>query len=155
MNWGARRPEKVDPVILERIRPVEVPVLTEVKRRLGREDVAGALRYAYPKVVEDLARAYQVTIPPGFSHEEIVARGFTEPMRPLLDFFEKLYRLYSPVRYGERPAPGAPQEVLELLQSLYGAEPMWRLYVTEAVRPPPRAESSPTAAAASPRSTEG
>jgi len=44
--------------VVEKIRPVEVPVLTETKRRLGRGEVAQALRYAYPQVVADLERAY-------------------------------------------------------------------------------------------------
>ena len=154
MKWGSRPPEPADPIVLERIRPVEVPVLTEVKRLLGRGDVAGALRYAYPKVVEDLARAYRTNLPAGFSHEDILSRGFTEEMRPLLEFFDRLYRLYMPVRYGNRPAPGAPDEVLELLQSLYGAEPMWRLYVADAVPTPDRARSAAPEGSLPTRSTE-
>jgi hypothetical protein len=130
VKWFGRAEPPPPPVVLERIRPVEVPVLTELKRLLGREDPAGALRYAYPKVVEDLARAYGVAIPVGLTHEEIVRRAFTEAMRPQLDFFDRLYRLYAPVRYGERAPPAGAEEIFETVQSLYAAEPMWRLYVT-------------------------
>jgi hypothetical protein len=123
------RAPPTDPVVLDRIRAIEVPVLTEVKRRLGRQDLAGAVLYAYPAVVEDLARAYGVELPPGYSHEEILRRGFTSEMAPLADFFDRLYRLYAPVRYGGRSPPGTGEDLLELLQSLYAADPMWRLYV--------------------------
>jgi hypothetical protein len=130
--------------VLERIRPVEVPILTEAKRRLARGDVGGALRYAYPRVLDDLGRAYDVEFPPGFSHEEIVGRAFTEPMQPLRVFFDGLYQLYAPVRFGGSALPGRSNEVLEMLRSLYAAEPMWRLYVR-----PREPERAPPAGAAS------
>ncbi|MHB8352574.1 MAG: hypothetical protein ACYDFT_07820 [Thermoplasmata archaeon] len=128
--WHRAEPVR-DPVVTERIRGVEVPVLTDAKRRLLRRDVAGALRDAYPKLLEDLQRAYGVEFPPGYSHEEILARGFTEPMRPLTEFFDRLYRLYAPVRFGGRMPDDRGDEVLELLRSLYSPEPMWRLYLSE------------------------
>jgi hypothetical protein len=131
MSWRSRRDGEPDPVVfVDRIRAVEVPVLTEAKRRLVRGDVPGALRFAYPKVLEDLGRAFGTPIPEGFSHEEIVDRGFTPEMAPLVDFFDRLYALYAPARFGTGPPPDSGDEVLELLQSLYSAEPMWRLYVT-------------------------
>jgi hypothetical protein len=125
-----RRGEPAPVVVLDRIRPVEVPVLTEVKRRLGRNDIAGALLLAYPAVVADLGRAYGVDFPEGFSHEEILAKRFNEAMSPMAEFFDRLYRLYAPVRFGGQLPPGSADVVLELVQSLYSAEPMWRLYVT-------------------------
>jgi hypothetical protein len=127
-GWRRRRD---DILVRERVRPVEVPVLTETKRLLGRDEVAGALEYAYPIVVRDLERAYGVAFPEGYTHEEIVLHGFTEEMRPLAEFFDRLYRLYAPVRYGHRPPPGSADDVLELLQSLYSPLPMWRLYLAE------------------------
>ncbi len=151
MRWWDRRPPATPPVVIERIRPVEVPVLTEVKRRLGREELAQAVLYAYPKVVEDLARGYGVEIPPGYSHEEILTKCFTETMVPWAGFFDRLYRIYAPIRYGERAPTGTPEDLLELLQSLYGAEPMWRLYVASATGPtnggtlpPKNGSASPT-----------
>jgi hypothetical protein len=125
-----RRSNSPPVVMLDRIRPVEVPILTEVKRRLGRNDVAGALLLAYPKVVEDLGRAYGVEFPEGYSHEEILEKRFNAEMRPMAEFFDRLYRLYAPVRFGKRPNPGSGDLVLELMQSLYSAQPMWHLYVT-------------------------
>jgi hypothetical protein len=117
--------------VRELLRPIEVPVLTEVKRRLAHDQVAAALEYAYPQVLTDLQRAYGVEFPPGFSHEDIVDRGFSEPMQPFRVFIDRLYRLYAPVRYGHRAPPGTGEEVLELVQSLYSPEPMWRLYVID------------------------
>lgn len=137
-GWRRAVPAR-DPVPTERIRGVEVPVLTDAKRRMLQQDVAGALRNAYPKLLEDLQRAYGVEFPPGFSHEEILARGFTEPMRPLTEFFDRFYRLYAPVRFGGRMPDDRGNEVLELLRSLYSPEPMWRLYLSDGRRPEPRA----------------
>jgi hypothetical protein len=137
-----------DPRVVDRFRAVEVPVLTEAKRHLVRGDVKGALLYAYPKVIEDLGRAYGATFPGGFSHEEILARGFTPEMGPLVDFFDRLYHLYAPARFGNGPNGGSGDEVLELLQSLYAAEPMWRLYVT------PGAGADPAPAPAPPMGAE-
>jgi hypothetical protein len=131
MTGRFRRPEPTSSlVVVDRIRAVEVPVLTETKRRIVRGDVGGALLYAYPKVVEDLGRAYGTTFPEGFAHEEIVARAFTAEMAPLREFFDQLYRWYAPVRFGRNPSAEAGEAVVGLLQSLYAAEPMWRLYVT-------------------------
>ncbi|HEV2318083.1 MAG TPA: hypothetical protein VGV89_11010 [Thermoplasmata archaeon] len=129
MKWPFAASPSTDPIVLERIRPVEVPPLTEAKRYLVRNDVAGALLYAYPQVVADLGRAYGIEFPEGFSHEDLVAQGFSEEMRPLVAFFDELYRLYAPVRYGGRRPEGTGDAVLELLQSLYSPEPMWRPYV--------------------------
>ncbi len=148
MRWRHRAAPAPETVVTERIRGVEVPVLTEAKRRLLRRDAAGALREAYPRLLEDLQRAYGVEFPPGYAHEEILALGFTEPMRPLAEFFDRFYRLYAPVRYGGRTADGAGDEVLELLRSLYSPEPMWRLYLAEGGRrpaPPPAAETGGSA----------
>jgi hypothetical protein len=130
MNWFSRTPEPIAPILVDRIRPVEVPVITESKLLLGRQDLSGALLYAYPRVVEDLARAYRLELPPGFSHEEIVMRKLSGPLGPIAEFFDRLYRLYAPVRYGSRLTSAGADEILGLLQSLYSTEPMWRLYVT-------------------------
>ncbi|HKV90112.1 MAG TPA: hypothetical protein VJQ43_02820 [Thermoplasmata archaeon] len=137
MRSPFRKPDPTGPLVQDRIMAVEVPVLTEVKRRLGRNDVAGALLYVYPKVLEDLGRAYAAEFPPGYAHEEILAHGFTGTMAPQAEFFERLYRLYAPVRYGHRLAPGSGREVLEIVKSLYAAEPMWRLYLTHLAPPAP------------------
>jgi hypothetical protein len=117
-------------VVVDRIRAVEVPVVTEAKRYVVRGEVGAALRYAYPKVVEDLSRAYGTELPEGYSHEELLARSFTPEMAPLVDFFHRLYVLYAPARFGDGAPAESGDEALGLLQSLYAAEPMWRLYVT-------------------------
>ena len=118
------------PAVQDRIRAIEVPVLTEVKRRIGRGDVSGALLYAYPKVLEDLPRAYGIEVAAGDVHEELMGRRVTPEMAPVAEFFDRLYTLYAPVRFGERPANGSSKDLVEVLKSLYAAEPMWRLYLT-------------------------
>ncbi|MGI0052671.1 MAG: hypothetical protein ACRECR_00215 [Thermoplasmata archaeon] len=146
-----RRAEPVrEAIVTERIRGVEVPVLTETKRRLLRGEVAEALRYAYPRVVADLERAYGVEFPPGFSHEEILERGFTEPMRPLTEFFDRFYRYYAPVRFGGRAPSSEGDQVLEIVRSLYSSEPMWRLYLSDGFSTAPPYETAPTETAREP-----
>jgi hypothetical protein len=132
VSWFSR-PEDAPPApqAPDRVRAIEVPVLTELKRRLGHDDLAGALLYVYPKVVEDLARAYGADVPAGYSHEEIVARKLAGPMGTQVEFLDRLYRMYAPVRYGQGPSPGTGDEILEIVQSLYAPEPMWRLYLTD------------------------
>ncbi|MCI4340810.1 MAG: hypothetical protein L3K11_00300 [Thermoplasmata archaeon] len=131
--------------MIEKFRPVEVPVLTETKRRLAKGQVGEALRLAYPQVITDLQRAYHRPFAVGWTHEEIIRYGFQPEMEPLLDFFEELWRLYEPFRFGDRAPPPEGRAVLELLVSLYAAAPMWRLYV-EPARPGTETEpSSPLA----------
>ena len=127
--FGRGRPG-TEATVGDRYRPVEVPILTEAKRRAAVGDLGGALRYAYPRVLADLERAFEVEFPPGFSHEEIVERAFTPAMAPLRVFLDQLYRMYAPARYGGAgPPAGSAEELVELLKSLYAADPMWRLYV--------------------------
>ncbi|HEV2448945.1 MAG TPA: DUF4129 domain-containing protein [Thermoplasmata archaeon] len=144
---GARADPEIR--VVERIRAVEVPVLTETKRRLGRGETGAAVRYAYPQVVADLERAYGRPFAVGWTHEEILRVGFQPEMEPLREFFEALWRLYEPFRYGDRAPPPDGRQVLELLQSLYAAPPMWRLYLASAApeEAAPRegtAENAPT-----------
>lgn len=136
MSWFWRHEEPPVIVVADRIRPVEVPVLTELKRLLGHGDVSRALLYVYPRVLTDVARAYDAEVPEGYSHEEIVAQRLAAPMGTQVEFLDRLYRMYAPVRYGRGPAPGTGDEVLELVQSLYAPERMWRLYLTEVPRSP-------------------
>lgn len=130
--WGRRRRAGADegPPYLERFRSVELPILTETKRRIYRGDVAGALRYAYPLVLEDLQKAYGLSFPPEWTHEEILRLGLPRGAGPVEEFLPRLYRLYAPARYGlARTSPAVDgAEAVELLRSIYSVAPMWRLY---------------------------
>jgi hypothetical protein len=129
-GWLSFRRAPTPPEYLERLRPVELPILTETKRRIFRGDVAGALRYAYPLVLEDVQKAYGVTFPPEWTHEEILRHGIPAQAGPIAEFLGQLYRLYAPARYsdGAGLAPEAGMEAIELLRSIYAFAPMWRLY---------------------------
>lgn len=123
------------PVILETIRPLEVPVITEAKRRDGLGDRAGAIRYAYAAVLGDLERAFGLRFPPHWTHEEIVEKGMRPEMAPIPDFLRRLLALYEPVRYGDSPRDlGDP---VELLVSIYSHRAMWGLYADRRRAPPP------------------
>lgn len=127
-RWWGRRSPAIE--LRERLRPIELPILTETKRRIYGGDVAGALRYAYPLVLEDLQRAYGVEFPPEWTHEEILRTGLPPGAGPIGDFLPRLYRLYGRARYG-RGAPIPERdglEAIELLRSIYAFAPMWRLY---------------------------
>ncbi len=129
-SWwlGRRGPDPAGPQLL--LRPVELPVLTETKRRIYRGNVAEALRYAYPIVLEDLQQAYGVQFPAEWTHEEILRLGLPPAAGPLSEFLARFYRLYGPARYapGATLPPEAGNEAIELLRSIYAFAPMWRLY---------------------------
>ncbi|HEY6237708.1 MAG TPA: hypothetical protein VIZ68_00785 [Thermoplasmata archaeon] len=123
------------PLVLETRRPVEVPVLTETKRRWGRGDRAGAVRYGYESVLVDLQRGFAVEFPPDWTHEDILERGVTPEMESIPEFLGRLVRVYERVRYG----PAVPRDLPSpepLLQSIYAHPRMWGLYIAEV----PRAE---------------
>jgi hypothetical protein len=128
-RWSLRRSVPM-PEYFERLRQVELPILTETKRRIYRGDVAGALRYAYPLVLEDLQRAYGVEFSPAWTHEEILRNGLPPGAGPISEFLPRLYQLYGPARYGGKDPlpPDAGTETIELLRSIYAFAPMWRLY---------------------------
>ncbi len=116
------------PVVLETMRGVEVPPITETKRRWNSGDRAGAIAYAYTTVLYDLERAFHVQFRPDWTNEEILIIGVTPEMVPIPEFLEQLLRLYEPVRYGGTvPSDAASPEAL--LTSIYAHHAMWTLYV--------------------------
>ena len=142
-HWWQRREEAAPPTIVERVVPVEIPVLTETKRRLARGDYENALRLAYACVVDDLQRAYGRPFPPGWTHGEIVERGGDENWGHLPDFVRRLTDLYTPLRFGGDAQVRQPELLLELLQSIYAARPMWRLYLEPRTDPTPETPERP------------
>ncbi len=109
---------------------MEVPVLTETKRRWGNGDRRGAIQYAYDAVLVDLERAFGARFPPDWTHEDILERGVSTEMGSIPDFLIQLLKLYEPVRYGN--ADAEPTRSPEpILQSIYGHPKMWGLYLAE------------------------
>ncbi|MCI4369316.1 MAG: hypothetical protein L3K09_07135 [Thermoplasmata archaeon] len=135
-KWFQRTAESTT-TIVERVEPVEIPIITETKRRLARGEYEEALRAAYLKSIEDVQRAYDLKIPPGRTHGEILAMEFPESIGHLPEFLRRLYALYQPVRYGRPPWPREEKLVSSLLQSIYSPRPMWQLYVEPKHGPSP------------------
>ncbi|MCI4331532.1 MAG: hypothetical protein L3K19_06765 [Thermoplasmata archaeon] len=129
-NW---RP--VRPLLVDQVRTLEVPVVTEVRRLLMRGDYDGAVLYAYPRALEDLERAYGVAFDPDWTHAEILVRGMQPEMGNLPEMFVRLHRLYEPVRYG-RGGRRSAQDLQGLMMSIYSQRPMWRLYTELLMRVP-------------------
>ena len=127
-RWFTKEEER--PVeVVERVIPVEIPILTETKRRLARGEYSEALRGAYLQVVEDLQRAFGTRFPAGWTTGEILERGPIADWGHLPEFLQRLTDLYTPLRFGAKPTPGDSDELVELLHSIYAARPMWRLYL--------------------------
>jgi len=129
------------PLVLETRRPVEVPVLTETKRRWARGDRGGAVRYGYAAVLTDLERGFSVSFPPDWTHEDILERGVTAEMDSIPEFLERLVAIYERVRY----AGSVPRDLPSpepLLQSIYAHPRMWGLYIAEVPATPSDAASS-------------
>lgn len=135
-------------IVLETRRPVEVPVITETKRRWVVGDRTGAICYAYEAALVDVQRAFGIEFPPDWTHEDILERGTSAAMGSVPDFLVQLLRLYEPVRYGHAAAePSRSPE--PLLQSIYAHPRMWGLYLT-AVPATPEAIAAASALPAPP-----
>ncbi len=124
-----KKPDPVEPTVVEQIEAIEVPIITEVKARLAKGDYAGALRVSYPVAANDLAKAFQKTFPPGMTHEEFLRTRTTKEMGHLPEFFRRFYGLYAPLRYGP-PGPVHDTGALTgILESIYANKAMWYLYL--------------------------
>ncbi|HTT35417.1 MAG TPA: DUF4129 domain-containing protein [Thermoplasmata archaeon] len=151
-RWSSKASEPA-PTVIERVEPVEIPVLTETKRRLQRGEYDEAIRFACLQVVADLERAFGRPFPPGWTLSEVVERGRTDAMGHLPEFLERLAALYGPLRFGAPSPRRDPDALLALLQSIYAAGPMWRLYLEMKwpdASPPIAAGASPAAGAVPP-----
>lgn len=147
-SWW-RRPPPEPPSVIEHVEAVEIPVITEVKRRLAKGDYEGALLYAYPIAAEDLSKAFRAPFPPGMTHEEFLASTSGHELGHLPEFFRRFYDLYAPVRYGPPGHTAAPAALSGLLKSIYAQRPMWKLYLQPKHLPPDGgtpAEAPPPAA---------
>ncbi len=122
------------PVVLETRRPIEVPVLTEVKLRWQRGEREEAIRYGYNAVLADLQRAFGVAFPEDWTHEDILERGVTEEMVPIPELLHRFLSVFAPVRYGGPPSAELPSPE-PWLQSIYAHPRMWGLYLNEVARP--------------------
>ncbi len=155
-SWW-KKPEPPQTEVVEQIEAIEVPVVTEVKRRLAKGEVVDAIRYSYPKAAEDLARAFKQPFPPGMTHEEFLRRGSRSEMGHLPEFFRRFYEWYSPLRYGPTATTDVDSEaLLGMLGSIYTHRAMWYLYLQSTeegvvtvksrttVRPAPGPEAPPT-----------
>jgi hypothetical protein len=132
-----KKPEPVEPEVVEHIEAVEIPVITEVKRRFAKGDYAAALLEAYPKAANDLSRGFRIPFPAGMTHEEFLRTKVTPEMGHLPEFFRRFYDLYAPLRYGPPGKFETPKELPGILESIYAHKAMWRLYLQ------PKDESAP------------
>jgi len=132
------------PSVIERVEPVEIPILTETKRRLHRGEYDAAIRGAVDQVVVDIQRAYGVEFPEGWTLGDVLRDGTGKGMGHVPDFLERLVALYVPWRYGAPDARRDPAELLAVLQSLYAPRPMWQLYAE--IRSPGSADATTTPA---------
>ncbi|MGI0055337.1 MAG: hypothetical protein ACREB9_05275 [Thermoplasmata archaeon] len=132
------------PVLLEQIVPLEVPVLTEVKRLLTRGERARAIRYGYLKAIEDCAYAFRVRFPTDATHVEFLATamGPGTPLWGQREIYERAYRMYETVRYGGFVTES--DDFVAALTSIYAPPPMFCLYASTK-------SSQPTFSVVSPR----
>ncbi|MCI4344853.1 MAG: hypothetical protein L3J87_04435 [Thermoplasmata archaeon] len=118
------------------IRPLEVPVVTETKRLMGRGESARAVRYAYPAVFSDASRAFHWEFEASATHRELLARFAEKAPAHFVTHLARLYALYEPARYG-RDAPPLLEDPVQILLSLYSFPDLWMLYAAPPARSPP------------------
>ena len=114
--------------MIESVRPVEVPVITETRRLVARGEYRRAVQYGYSRVLADLRNAYQLLIEPSWTHSEILQAVRSLPTGPVPDFLRQLLELYGPARYGSGPITEQPGTLLSALLGIYSQRPMWYLY---------------------------
>ncbi|MCI4351555.1 MAG: hypothetical protein L3K15_08615 [Thermoplasmata archaeon] len=116
------------------VRPLEVPVVTETKRLMGRGESGRAVRFAYPAALTDAARAFGWQLSGAATNRETLA-VFTDQAPPhFVTHLARLYALYEPARYG-RESPPLVEDPVQILLSLYSFAPMWMLYAQTGARP--------------------
>lgn len=121
--------DREDKVVVETVKPVEVPVITTVKQCLVRNNYGEAVRYGYQAALYDFQRAHGLVFPPIWSNRDILERGFKGVPGYLPALFAQLYKLYEPVRFGQAASwTGAEGDVVGILQSIYSDGSLWRLY---------------------------
>lgn len=136
-RWFSRAPTN-PPEVVERVEPIEIPIITETQRRLARDEYDAALAGAYRQVIDDLQRAYGLSFPAGWTQYEILDKGLADPrLGHLPEFIRRLTDLYVPMRFGPPPWTHDPEQLETLLRSIYARRPLWALYL-EAKRDAPR-----------------
>lgn len=118
-------------VYVETVRPVEIPVITAVKQCLVRSNYPEAVRYGFQAALYDFQRAFKVVFSTTLTNKDILFRELKNVGGYLPALFEQFYELYEPVRFGKPGNKTHEGDVVGLLQSIYSAEPMWRLYAQQ------------------------
>ncbi|MDE1820184.1 MAG: hypothetical protein KGJ23_07425 [Euryarchaeota archaeon] len=118
--------------MMETVRPIEIPVIAQVKRRLAEGQFAEAVTLAYHTAVLDLQRAYRTQFPAHWTHLDVVQWTRRNNLGIVADCISKLYQSYEPVRYG-RASDVQRADIVSPLTSLYAQSPLWRLYAPSSV----------------------
>ncbi len=120
-------PSEVD----ERAPYLDVGVVNEASRRIGRGDVLDGVAFGLSMAVQDAASAHSIELSPGLTYPEILRGSFPRRMPPsMIEHFERMYALYEPIRFG----PAAPvreataKEFIAELRALYASESLQRMY---------------------------
>ena len=81
---------------------LSIPACREAQRYLDAGDPATAVRVAFPLVMMDVQRVYDLKFPPHWTSRDVLAHGLRPDMGRLIDLLWQLHRLYEPVRFGSR-----------------------------------------------------
>jgi hypothetical protein len=123
-----RKPKGAPPPAPRRAPTDRGPVAAAVTPLVNTRQHSAAIRLAYSRVLEDVQRAYEVTLAPGWTLPEFVARGLDARSEGLGEPLLKLYALYRPVRFGPPGTEGDSETLLELLDQIYGQRALFELY---------------------------
>lgn len=128
-----RRDGGSQPYVMETVRRIEIPVISQVKNLLAADRYSEAVTLAFQTSVLDLQRAYQQAFPPHWTHKDVLQWTARSNLGLVTELLGRLYRLYEPVRYGQA-GDIEKGDVLSPLQSLYAQSALWRLYSTSALQ---------------------
>jgi hypothetical protein len=129
VRFSRRSGPPVETEIVASVEAVEIPVIIEAKRRVARGEYRAAILEAFPTAVKDLERALPQPFPPGWTIEEILARGIPAKHRRLGEYLAELHGMYAPLRFGGATGPVNPTRIVDLLQGFYSDRLLWQLYL--------------------------
>jgi|GEM_PF-6322343 len=115
----------------ERSAYLDVGVVNEASRRIGRGDIPDGVAFGFSMAVQDAASAHSIELSSALTYQDILRESFPRRMPPsMIDHLERMYSLYEPIRFGP-PAPvsdAAAREFIVELRALYSAVSLQRMY---------------------------
>jgi hypothetical protein len=98
-------------------------VLEEIDGYVARSDLGGAVRAAFPRVMNGVGRAFGTVFPPRWTARDVLAHGLRSDAGNPSSLLLELSALYEPVRFGRR-SDWISGDLRELVRRIYSETPV-------------------------------